>query len=410
MTRLLLALGALLVAAPALADPAPLVRPASGPSITGLGLALPPPPATGRGLYHGDVFTIGNDRVSVVITESGDPARPARWTAVDEAGRVAWEATHACPDFADYTLLEGDGDRLVCKRSHEILAVDAADGAEVWRFHSDTALYITGIAGGRVATSVDNQQVLVLDAADGREIGRWAVDGSVLEAVTNTPDGPVGLMIVEPATAEERRETLTLGDETLEVTVTSPSPERRMGVLPLGGPAWRGTKPMALRWSVPFEGYSFDLVDAGGVVVGQPREDTWVGYDLATGERLWERVQREGETLTFGEDGAAFSRADGDGAWVYGALDPRTARPRWEQAWPHADAPVGLAQGSGQVAAWNGEALYVARFDDGAALAEIRIREVAPMAAASTSPRAIVWVAGPPAARRLHFRTLAPAR
>ena len=405
MTRSLLALITLLAPGLALAAPTPVSRPAAGPTITEAGLPLASPPSVERGLYHGDVFTVGNDDVIVVITESGDAARPAHWTAVDRAGRVAWEANHACPDFSGYTILDGDGDRLLCKLPHSILGVGAVDGAEVWRFHSDRTLYITGVAGGRVATSVENEEVLVLDASDGREVGRWDVDGSVLEAVTAGPDGPVGLMIVKAAGEKTRRTTLEIGGEKLEVSVSEDSPDRRMGVLPIGGAPWAGSRPMKLRWSVPFEGYSFELVNAGGVVVGLPHDGVWEGYDLATGKRLWERKLLSDEDLVFGDQGGAFSRPDGAGH-LTGAIDPRTGRDLWSHRWPGASAPGGVTQGSGQVAAWDAGRLVVDAFADGTPLTEVRGDGGAALLAASTSPFAVVWAVENRGARRLHFRAL----
>ena len=404
------ALAATLLSAPAWAAPTLPSRPASGPTIPAAGLPLAEPPAAAHGTYHGDVFTLGNDDLIVVITEGPDAARPAHWTAVDRGGRVAWEADHACPNFDDYAILAADGDRLVCKLPNSILAVDAGDGDEVWRYRSDTTLYVTGVAGGRVATSVDNQQVLVLEAADGREVGRWGVDGSVLEAVTSGPNGPVGLMIVEPDDKHERQETLEVGGEKLELTVTLPSPDRRMGILPLGGPAWRGVRPMALRWSVPFEGYSYDLVDAGGVVVGKPREGVWEGYDLGTGRRLWERAVAEGETLAFGPQGGTFWRTGADGGFTTGAIAPRSGRDLWEHRWSEGTAPAGLGQGSGQVAAWSADHIVVDRFDDGTPLTELRLSGGRRLLAASTSPFAIVWVAEGDGGRRLYVRALTGPR
>ncbi|PKN56587.1 MAG: hypothetical protein CVU56_15265 [Deltaproteobacteria bacterium HGW-Deltaproteobacteria-14] len=178
-----------------------------------------------------------------------------------------------------------------------------------------------------------------------------------------------------------------------------------MGVLPIGGAPWAGSRPMKLRWSVPFEGYSFDLVDAGGVVVGMPREDVWEGYDLTTGERLWARRARPDETLVFGEQGGAFSRPEGAGH-VTGAVAPRTGRDLWSHRWSGASAPGGLAQGSGQIAAWDAGRLVIDAFADGTPLTEIRSAGGAALLAASTSPFAVAWVVEDGGARRLRCRAL----
>ena len=388
-----------LLAAPGAPPPAP-AGPAAGARLDAAGVPLPPPADRGAP-PSGDVFTVGHAALAVVVTEGPDPALPARWTAIDRAGRVAWVADHACPDFRAYPLLSADGDRLVCKTDRTILGLDAATGAEVWRYRSERPLYVTGAAGGRVAASIANAELLVLATADGRVVGPLSTPGAILEAVTTGPTGPLALFILDPPPPPRPP---GAPDEGHDLRVAAPSPERRVGVLPLGGPAHADLRPMTPAWTAPFEGYSFTLVDAAGVLVGQPREGVWEGYDLATGRRLWERVPGIDEVLLFGSDGGVLLRPGPEGGTTTEALDPRTLRGLWLAPRPSDAAPTGAAQGTGQVATFSPTHLTVYDFATGERLLALRLDPVRPPREAITHDSGLAWVSDGLAGRRLHYR------
>ncbi len=370
------------------------------------GVALPQPMGLPDRLYKGNVFTTGTDKVHVVIVESDDASKPARWTAIDDDGRVKWTADHACPDYDHFTELRpaAAAGRIVCNVEQLVIGVDLATGAEAWRFTDPRPVYVTVAAGSRVAVSIDNQQVAVLDAVKGTEVARWDTGGAVLEAAIETSEGPLALFVKSSDKMKQDSMELPIGkDGGLErIDVDGDDPGRVMLALAIGGPAVKGLKSMKPRWSVPFAGYSYDLDGVDGVIVGRPEDGFSVGYDALTGKTLWRRPEQKGELVDWGDDGGAFAlRSDSGTTW--GALAPKTGKPRWTKALELTDEPTGVGGGKGEVGIATQTGFVVASVG-GQILVQQPLALGQQFVALRSTSRSVLWVATQEGERQLYLK------
>jgi len=397
----------LVLAPPSLAA-APTLEPARVPEG---GLSLPRPAGLPDRLYAGDIYTSSVPGGSLFIMEGADPDRPARWMRLDDDGTIAWQADHRCPTFTDFAVVLGPDDakapapRAVCKAGAILVGVDAVTGAEVWSFADPRPLYMTVRAGGRVAVSIDNQEVAVVEAADGQEVMRLDVDGAVLEAAAVGPRGPLAFLVQDSPASDRRTVDLPVGrdDTPTPVSVAGDDPGRQLVAVAIGGRAPRGLVRPEVVWSTPFEGWSFDLEPARGVLLGEPTDGRVVAYALSDGHVVWERREVAGELRAWsGDDGIVVYRAGA--ALRVAALDPRSGATRWQHDIPTDAEPIAVGAGQGDVGVlWAGGAAaftsegrvvrWQATLLDGEALLGV-----------VTNPRAAAWVVASGDTRALFFR------
>ena len=384
---------------------------AEGPAtLDATGISIPRSDTLGRKTYAWSTWAVGNDDMHVVVTEGDLPELPARYQGVDNRGTVRWTVDHACPTFDDYTTMFEVGGRIVCKWNKQIIAVDLKTGKEAWRYSDPSPMYITAGAQNRVAVSINNQTLAVLDAKDGRELMRIDVAGAVLEAVAPSPNGPLAMLVWDTPGVEKDTLELAVGEGgALEkVELSGDDPNRKLVALPIGGPAVKGLVPMKPRWAAPFGGYSFEVTPTAGAIVGVPRDGVQAAWDLADGKLLWERPFREGETIFFGEDGAAFARADAAGNFTFGAMDPKTLAVRWEKPLAPGERPVNGGQGGGDLGLVTSTSFKLVRYADGKPRVDMPLDPSLELANARSTKTSMLWVTQRDTERWLHFKVLPP--
>jgi len=364
-------------------------------------------------LYNFETYLTGNDEVTVVMTEGPSAEHPAVWQAYGARGQVLWTRAHTCPDFDAHTEPFVVDDRIVCKSSKSIVAVDLASGDERWRFTESRTLYMTVGAQGVVATSINNEEVAVLDAKTGSVLQRFNVGGAVLEAVAATPRGPLALLVQDPPGKVE--DTIVLpgeaGEEPLRISVSGLDKERRLVAQPLSRVALgEGLQPLAPLWATPFEGYSYAVFPSGGAVVGEPSEGLKVGWDLTTGKVLWTRPLPEDEVSAFGSEGGAFARpaSDGKPGFVYGTIDPMTGKTRWELRMADGEEPRAAGQGSNVMGFITNQGALVADFATGRATRRVTVPKERELTSMRASPSFTMWVTKRDWERWFHVAPVTP--
>jgi|GEM_PF-2785652 len=376
--------------------------------------------ALARTSYAWNTWLLGDDDTHVLVAEGELDDRPARYQGIDNQGNVTWTADHGCPNFDDYTTLfavagpKGGVGHIICKWQKQIIAVDMKTGKEAWRFSDPSPMYITAGAQNRVAVSIANQQLAVLDASSGRELMRIDVEGAVLESVAATKDGPLAFLVWDSPGREKDTIELAVGEGgALEkVELSGDDPNRKLVALPIGGPAKRsinsGFVPMKPRWTAPFGGYSFDVTPTNGAVIGVPREGIHAAWDISNGKLLWERPFVEGESLYFGEDGAAFARLDKTGNYVFGAFNVKTQAVIWQKPLPPGDKPLAGGQGGGDLGLVTSGGFQLVRYSDGNPRFAMRVEAGLDLSNLRSTPRSLLWVTQRDTERWVHFKTLPP--
>lgn len=355
-------------------------------------------------LYAGQVYMTGSDHVTLVATEGPSPEKPALWRAYDRHGKELWRQTHSCPDFSNYTTLLASGDRAVCKVGRDVIAIDMGRGNEVWRYTDSRNLYMMAGAGGRVAVSADNEELVVLDAKTGTVTLRLDTSGATFEEVAPTPSGPMALFVQDPPGKVEDSVELELGNGPERVVLAGLDPDRRLIATPIGKRS-KGIEKLVPAWSVPFEGYSFEIVHSGGAIITQPSDGLRVAWDAKTGARLWQHTILEDELASFGDDGGVYA-VPGPSGWLLSAIHPRRGTPLWSRSLPAGLIPTALGQGDRQLGLVSESAALGFGFSDQAEIFKIEIPSGHTIHSLHSTPKMLVWVLDREGDRSLHIRSL----
>ncbi|MGM0578611.1 MAG: hypothetical protein ACQEXJ_23000 [Myxococcota bacterium] len=335
--------------------------------------------------YAGWIAVAADAERTLLVHDGGDPVRPARWTAAQPDGRIAWTRDHACPDDVDgEPWIETMAGRAVCKTRHAIVGVDLATGAEAWRWESEARLFVTARAGDRVITSAGNEVLVVLDPRDGRVLRRVVLDGAVPEAGAVAGDEPIALVV----------------DQMNE-------DPKALLAQPVGGRAAAGAdpEPMSPRWRVPFDAFDRHVAPSEDTVKTRPREGIEVSRALDDGAFQWLDFLDIRPPVAWGPQAGIAAVRRPEGSWV-AAVDPLERTVRWQRPWPY---PGGIesadqAEGRALVVGEDGWMLY--RAEDGAALAGRPLEAGEGLAAAGASEQAVTWVTALGERHRIHHGPL----
>lgn len=279
-----------------------------------------------------EVFIVGDTQRTLVVTMGRDEARPAIWRAFDSQGRELWRREHACPDFRDYAEVKLEGELATCKMSHALTALDATSGEERWRFADSRRLYMNDIEGGRVAVSINNDELAVLDAKTGDRVLGLDTPGAVFQRLAPTASGPFAILVQEPPGRVERTVQIDLGDGPQKVVVAEVDAERRLVAVPVDGSSPE-LQPMKPAWSVPFAGYSFEVLVVDGLLITQPLEGLRVAWDTRTGAQRWVAKVYDGDVAAFGRFGSVIAK-NHDREWNYLGFTPGTNHMHWVESMP----------------------------------------------------------------------------
>jgi hypothetical protein len=201
------------------------------------------------------------------------------------------------------------------------------------------------------------------------------------------------------------------GGQLEKVELSGDDPGRKLVGVAIGPKALAAKTPIAKmspRWRVPFEGFSFDIAASAGVVVGEPSDGVRTAWDATDGKLLWKHDEVEGELFFFGENGAGFTRPDGKGGFVFGAMDSRTKAVRWQKPLPAGERPLAGGQGGGDLGVITSGGFYLVRFDDGAARFSMPLEPGIELANIRSTTKSLLWVKQRDTERWLHFATLPP--
>ncbi len=299
-------------------------------------------------------LTSVGDRTLIAVQPPASDDKGAFWYGVDpgmdaQTARVVWTSRVACP------LTTGTGDVqatptwVLCRTDHDVFALSPADGSVRWRFHHKDRITAMGFADQRVAVNVDNAELTSLDLKSGRVLRRFDLRGAPLQAVVQSPQGPLALVVAKfddqaPTGFSHRIYAQPLA----EAASTAAAP----------------VEPLSPAWSAPFGGADYRLVPSQNAIVTTPASGVIDARDTATGKVLWAEPTPLLPTLEPLADGLAVGGIRPDGIRWIGLANTRTRITTWRRAWPFA-ALQGVGLDNGHVV-WLGEGGWlVTRAQDG---------------------------------------------
>lgn len=281
---------------------------------------------------------------------SPEPPRRAAIIAFDQAGRVRWSVPIPLEGDGDSNVGPlVDGDVVISTQGGALRALRAADGGELWRRPLGGFVYDASIAGGVLVARVaplDSGYVVGVDAATGAELWRYAQSrgGALSWQELATDDGGVvvtgdhgQLVVLERRDGSVRWTRQPRDRSTPRVFATAGN-----RVLWLNGGALEALDAASgrLLWSVAASrssDFSARLTVTGGVVVVtadvRPPPRPVTAYDLATGHRRWRLdALEEATVLGAGPAGVAVTAENRKARWRELALvDTATGVVRWRQ-------------------------------------------------------------------------------
>lgn len=250
----------------------------------------------------------GEDRgvVAVALDDGSE-----RWRAVPEVGVTS------APTLAEGTVYVGGS-----LHSEAVIALDAADGRELWRFEAGQYATTPAVADGRVYVGGGSEHVAyALDADDGTEVWRFEADEEVWTAPTvvdgvvyvGSRDGVV--YALDADTGQERWRAQVGSDVRDSVAVTGDTV-----YVPARGSFVALDPTGTERWSIDVQDFAYAPTVAGdGIVVADSQAAFCL--DAADGTELWRREgteRRMGDVTPSGigcapvvADGVAYVASDG---------------------------------------------------------------------------------------------------
>jgi outer membrane protein assembly factor BamB len=281
---------------------------------------------------------------------SSEPPRRAAIVAYDPAGRVRWSVP--IPPGQDHDSNIGplvDGDVVISTEGGALRALRASDGGELWRRPLGGFVYDASIAGGVLVARVaplDSGYVVGVDAATGAELWRFAQPGQANMSWQElaTDDGGVvvtgdrgRLVVLDRRDGSVRWSRRPRDRSTPRVFATAGN-----RVLWLNGGALEALDAASgrLLWSVAAArpgDFSARLTVTGGAVVVtadvRPAPRPVTAYELATGHRRWRLdALEDASVLGAGPAGVAVTAENGKARWRQLALvDAATGAVRWRQ-------------------------------------------------------------------------------
>ncbi len=298
-------------------------------------------------------LTSVGDRTLIAVQAPEGDDKGAFWYGVDPGmdaatARVVWTSRVACPLPTVGEVLATPS-LVLCRTDHDVFALAPQDGGVRWRFRHKKPLALMATVGERVAVNVDNEELVVLELATGRVLRRFALLGAPLQAVGESPNGPLALIVAKAADGAPAGQTHEIVAQPLSDAASTTNAQ---------------LEPLAPLWRTPFGGADYRLVPSQTTVVATPVPGVIDARDLATGKVLWAEPVPLLPTLEPLTDGLAVGGIRPDGLRWVGIANTRTKITVWRRAWPFG-ALHGVGLDNGHVVFLGDGGWLVARAKDG---------------------------------------------